>query len=350
MKLRLHTRLLLAYGYLVALVLVGAAGAALGFHTLGNRLNVVLGENFDSVRASMDMLEALERQDGAVVRALLGREGARETVTSSEREFLDALGRARANVTEEDERPVLASIEAAYSDYRAARDALLDGRDGAVSSLAAYERDGLPYFVPVKTGVRSLLELNHRAMLDADRAARQAARDRAVGYAALTALALVSLGVLSRGLRRGVISRLDELRGVAGAVRRGDLRRRAAEDPADELGEVARELNRLLDAHDELRGRFEARQSRLRDLIVGLLGTLAGPAAYLAWNGDLIGSTFDEADTARIAERARAEVAAAVDEAGGEDPAPRAIDERLRLEPVLAAGRRPVGWLVRLRR
>jgi len=293
--MNLHTRLLLSYGYLVALVLIGAAGAALGFFGLGNRIGEVLEDNFESVRASMDMLDALERQDSAVLTALLDFDHPRVDVEASERAFLAALEQARGNVTEEDETPVLEAIAQRYDEYRLARDRLLSLR--LDQPLANYERECFPKFVPVKDGVRRLLELNHDAMVRADREAQTTAARRAVGYAALTALALVSLGWVSRGLRVNLFSRLDELRSVSQAISRGDSRRRASKPQADELGAVARAMNSLLDAHEELAGRSQARETHLRELLLGRLEAERVPAALLALGGEIVVSTFEDAET-----------------------------------------------------
>ncbi|HXV74810.1 MAG TPA: hypothetical protein VD788_00710, partial [Candidatus Polarisedimenticolaceae bacterium] len=217
--MKLHTRLLLAYGYLVTLVLVGAAGAALGFFSLGNRIGAVLDDNFESVRASMEMLEALEHQQNAVLTALLETARAPGDVESSERAFLGALARARRNVTEKQERPALETIAARYDDYREARQRLL--AEPPERPFAAYRSECVPLIESVQEGVRRLLELNHGAMVQADRDAQATAARRAIGYAAMTAVALLSMGWLARGLRVNLVARLEDLRAVAQAIGRG---------------------------------------------------------------------------------------------------------------------------------
>lgn len=345
--MKLYTRLVLSYGYLVTLVLVGAVGGAFGFHALGSRIGAVLADNFESVRASMMMVEALERQDSAVLQALLRRDGAREDVDRSEKRFYEALDRAGANVTEDREHDLLRSIADAYDEYRKARDGLLDVP--LERPLARYEAECFPQFEAVKVAVRDLLDVNHEAMVDADREAQAAAAERAIGYGGLTALALVSMGVLSRGLRRHVVVPLEELRAVAEAVEGGDLRRRVSESSGGELGQVARELNRLLDEHQEARGRFQARRSGLREILVALVRARGAGSALVSLNGEVVVSTLDDATTAAIAaeaERLREELEAAEDV---REPFARtlAIDgEPHSARLLLAEGGRPLAWLV----
>jgi 7,8-dihydro-6-hydroxymethylpterin-pyrophosphokinase len=114
--MRLRTRILLGYWYLVGLLIVGAAGAALSFLSLGTNIGTVLEENFDSVRASMAMLDALERQDSALLSKLLGDSEAGAALGASEQAFMAAVAAARANITIAGETEVLDRIEQGHSD------------------------------------------------------------------------------------------------------------------------------------------------------------------------------------------------------------------------------------------
>lgn len=345
--MKLHTRLLLGYGYLVALVLVGAAGAALGFFSLGTRIGTVLEDNFESVRASMDMLEALEREDSAVLTALLEVSHPRSDIESSERAFLDALARARGNITEEDEKSVLDTIDARYQTYQLAREQLLSVPHER--PLATYESECFPQFEAVKQGVRGLLEMNQRAMVRADRDAQATAAQRALGYAVLTAVALLSMAWLSRALRLNVISRLEELRSVALAIARGNLRRRASVDQADELGSVATALNDLLDSYEELRGRSEAREARLRELLTGRVEADRAPSAIVSLAGDVMVSTFEDVETGALvaaAAKLRGELA---DDLGASGSIERDVPlegRSLHFRLLVVQGKRAVGWSV----
>jgi methyl-accepting chemotaxis protein len=343
---KLHTRLLVAYGYLVGLVVIGAAGAALGFRGLGNDIGTVLEENFESVRASMEMLEALERQDSAVLTALLSPEASRDPVRVSEESFRRALERARQNVTLATESTVLDSIQARYGAYREARESLLAAAPDR--PLRRYDAETYPLFEDVKAEVRQLLDLNHEAMLDADRVAQRSATRHAAAYAALVALALLSMGLISQGLQVHVFQRLDELHDVATAVSQGDLSRRAAANRDDELGLVANQVNQLLDRQQELGGMLQGRVARTGQLVAGLLGELPHPAAVLNLAGELVASTLQESRGEAVvramaarpellqpdAEKLEAERELSVDGAA------------YRVTLVTVPGRRPVGWLV----
>jgi HAMP domain-containing protein len=327
----LRTRILLGYGYLVSLVVISALAAALGFHSLGNRLSEVLEENFASVRWSTEMIEALERQDSALLAALLGDDGSERALAESERTFLDALGKARSNVTEDREVDIIDQVEQEYRAYREARNRLLaEPRD---RPLAAYQAEAFPLFDAVKRSVVELLDVNHKAMVKADEAARAAATRNAAGHGLVVVVALATFAWLSRALRREVLVRLAELKSVAQAMAAGDLGRRADATRSDELGLLAAQLNELLDGDAELRGRMAARLAGAHDLVLGLLKSSGEPAVLLAGDGRLVASTLPDADVA-VVEQAWRELRAGKPP----DELPVEFNE-------LVTGSRSVGWL-----
>jgi len=335
----LRTRILVGYGYLISLLVLSAMGAALGFHQLGTSIGQVLEENFRSVRAAMDMLEALERQDSAVLAMLLGDPGSSEPLHHSEAAFLEAMGRARANVTIEGELAAIGEIEARFEAFRQARDELLASRPER--PLAAYERETFPRFEQVKTALMALLELNHQAMVEADRKAQGTARRRALGLGLLVAAAILSFGFLSRELSRQVLARLDELRAVAEAIAAGDHARRATVTHGDELGVVAQQLNAVLDRQLTRESTARGREARLRQLLIALTEASGERAALLTLTGEVVVAGLDDDLVATL----RATVA-------GLEPAERARSElELELEGEtvrlrrLGAEQTPVGWL-----
>ena len=107
--MKLRVRLLVGYGYLVALLLLTAGSGMLGFLQLSEGIDVILEENFRSISASTHMLEALERQDSATLLLLLDEQTDRADMERFQKAFSDALEEAQANITEDDEEEELAA-------------------------------------------------------------------------------------------------------------------------------------------------------------------------------------------------------------------------------------------------
>lgn len=296
--MRLATRILFGYWYLVILIIIIAAGAALGVHGLGNNIGRVLAENVESVRASTEMVESLERQDSSVLASLLGKSGAEDSLETSELAFRNALQRARANITIPEEKPVIEEIDRSFAAFTLARDELLGTSPSA--PLRAYDDAIFPKFEAVKNGVLNLLEINHSAMVDADRQAQASASRQASTLALVVLIALSSLVFLSRALNRTILERLDELAAVAEAIAGGGFDRRAADHHTDELGAVARQLNAALDRQQRARMEIESRVAMYRNLVLGLLRNVPGRVALLGLDGRILASTFEEGAESRL--------------------------------------------------
>jgi len=340
--MRLATRILFGYWYLVILVIIIAAGAALGVHGLGNNIGRVLAENVESVRASTEMVESLERQDSSVLAAMLGKAGAREALETSELAFQRALQRARANITIVEETSVIEEIDRSFAAFTRARDELLGTSPS--EPLRAYDEAIFPKFETVKNGVLNLLEINHSAMVDADRQAQASASRQASILALVVLIALSSLAFLSRALNRTILERLDELARVAEAVGGGSLDRRAADHHLDELGAVARQLNAALDRQQETRMEIESRVALYRNLVIGLLRSEPGPVALLGLDGQVLASTFEAGADSHLA-------AISKEIPGPGSPPDSAVrevkfeDEAVNLTLLRGPAERPLAWL-----
>lgn len=341
----LRARLLLGYGYLVGLLLVAVGSATLGFFHLSAGIEVVLEDNFRSIQAAMTMIETLERQDSATLAALI--EGRTETrdMELHEEAFREAVAEAADNVTEDEEPGVLAAIREEFAAYRAARDRLLAAR--LERPLAAYNREVFPRFAAVKSHVLRLLAINQEAMIRTDREVREAAVQSGTWLGFLAVVALLSFVFLSRMMQSRILGRLDRLRDGIAAVAAG-RRRRLREEGEDELALIARNVNRLLDRYDELKGRSQGRLAQERRLVLGLLGASKEAEALFSLSGELLAGGLEDRELeGRVVEwireegRGRAEAARptrATVGAGGEEVA---------VDLVIAPGDRPAGWLVR---
>lgn len=343
----LRTRLLLGYGYLVALLLITAALSALGLQRFGRSLDRVLAENVTSVQAAMDMLEALERQREATFALLLGDQAAAVTLATADAEFDLALRTAREHAFAAGEPALVERLGAATSALRAARQGLFDRR--ADKLLAAHEELVGPHFLAAKQDVMALLRTNTEAVRDADQKAREEALAFALGLATLVVLALLSLGFMSRALQQTILSRLAKLQELSDAIAAGDRARRFPIWRDDELGVLARHLNVALDRHEALQAQMEGRFNQQCQLLLGHLAQLDRPAALVALDGDVIASTLGaraEARVAALADSIRAERKSAAPQ--GVKVTRRITDAQgvVTLQLLVANGARPVGWFV----
>ncbi len=346
----LRLRLLLGYGYLVALLVLTAGSAAFGFLTMSSGIDEVLQDNFSSISASMRMLEALERQDSATL-ALLLEPGAEMVAQMEEQEaaFAENARKAESNVTEHAEAEVVRKLAADYARYRAARAELLARK--LERPLAEYKSLVFPHFFQVKTTALELLDLNHAAMERADRDARQTALRHGAWLGLLVTIALLSLVGLSRAMQRQVLVRLAHLREVSEAIAAGDEHRRLPAHGEDELAMLARRFNATLDRGAALAAKMQGRLSLERQLVLALARRLPEATAVLALDGDLlldVGPPLGLPAQEALARWIHQEGKRHLHEPPPKKPYFVATPEgRLALELLLAGPDVPVAWLFR---
>lgn len=88
------------------------AWAVVNLVSLGKATGAILSENYRSIFAAENMVDALERQDSAVLFLFLGsRNRGIAQFRENEADFLQWLARAKDNITIEGERQLVRSIE-----------------------------------------------------------------------------------------------------------------------------------------------------------------------------------------------------------------------------------------------
>jgi hypothetical protein len=239
---RLGVGLLIALQVLLCFVSIGLLAR------MGPAVDEVLRENDDSTVAVEEMLGALAQPqpDGAAFRA--------------------ALARARANVTDPAESPLLDEIE------RGAGGALAG--DGAARTAVLRALGGLSAV--------------NRGLMEAA-AARARVQGRAGAWVAVAAgLSSFWLGVLVyRRQRSRFIEPVLDLDAALVQVRAGDRRRRCHTGPAPvELLRVRQNLDWMLDQAQEQAGVSTPAPSA-HEALLALLDALPGPAAWVDADGTL---------------------------------------------------------------
>ena len=348
--MNLHLRVLIGYHLLVGLLVLCAAGAALGFHQQQEALQQGVGQASVQVQGTLAVLSQLDAHDALLRRALYGDAAAR---TALPRSWAEVEGRVEAAIAlpEGLDSPVAAHRDLRWTlarYHQVAEDLLtaVDLRgDAAETRLQDYETRVGDAFRTLKSQTYALVEANLKTTRDSEGSVESTSKRYAAIYASLLVLALITVAFLSRQLRRGLVDRLVATATVAQAVADGDKTRRANSGPDDELGIIGRQLNALLDTEQALHAEMEGRLCQQRQLLLGLSHSWPKPVALFTIYGDLTVSTLDDQD--------REAIEAA--ELKFPDPPTYTADDRpfevtaggrqIHCRLLRVAGRRPVGWL-----
>jgi len=168
-------KILLGYGAILLLIIVVLSWAVFMILRLGRASESILRENYQSILAAENMIDAAERQDSATLLILLGYEqqGISE-FRENETLFLQWLGRAKDNITIPGEKEIIDNLEKGYTRYLSAISNLqLLYHSEPVRATSAYHEMILPLFRSIRDTCIKLRDLNHETMYAASNRANK---------------------------------------------------------------------------------------------------------------------------------------------------------------------------------
>jgi signal transduction histidine kinase/HAMP domain-containing protein len=328
----LRARIYLMLGLLLVLMAVlGGTGMAL-IYRLGGRADAILRENYESVRAMERLNEALERIDSSFQFALAGKEEkARKDFDDNWPRFNGALEDEQHNITilPEEER-LVRRLEGLRDRYRKWGDAFYALPPGSGARHDAYfnedeENSLLRLFREIKDVATAILRLNQQNMEDASRDARETATASLIGLAGGLTVATLLAGVLAWRLVVALVGPVATMTDAARAVAAGKLDRTVSVPANDELGELARAFNLMLEQLRGFRRTNLHRLMRAREAAQATVDTFPDPVLLV-----------DPEGRVELANPAALRVLGVAAPADGQPPAPWQPPEALR-EPLAAA-------------
>jgi two-component system, NtrC family, sensor histidine kinase KinB len=288
MALSLRNRILLTVVPLVVLLAaLGSVGLWLLYRT-GGRIDAILKENYESVKAMFRLNEALERIDSSFQFALAGREAeARKQYDSEWGNFEKQVHIEENNVTILPlEQELVDRLRSLKDDYRAAGGRFYAHPPGSPERSDDYfGRPGttslLSRFGEIKKVSGEILRINQENMEDASRQAKSTARITLAGFGiGLAALVLLSAGVAWQ-LMRSILRPIGEVTRAAQAIGSGRLEARVPVIGGDELGQLGSAFNGMSAQLREYRQSDTARLVRARKTAQATIDSFPDPVLVI---------------------------------------------------------------------
>jgi len=244
----LRKKILIGYGIALALVVVVFVWAFVNILSLGRASDAILRENYKSILAAENMIDAIERQDSAILLVILGYEDeGLEQYRENESQFLQWLGRAKDNITIEGEDRIINAINTDFSSYLVNFSKLkrLDQNDTQKLSTF-YHETILPSFKAVRDACVRLREINQETMFQASDSARYIA-GKALWSMAIISVAAVGIGLAFSLLLSNLLVRpLRQIMEATQKIAEGSYDVEVSTDSSDELGLLASEFNAMV--------------------------------------------------------------------------------------------------------
>ncbi|MRR17722.1 MAG: HAMP domain-containing protein [Deltaproteobacteria bacterium] len=263
--LSLRQKMLLGYGGLLLIMLIGGFQSIIQFRHLGHSIDVILKENYRSVVACQDMKEALERMDSGVLFILMGYPlPGSEQIKKNEAAFEKALNIELHNITLPGEGEKAAQLQAQFARYRAGiHDLQL--QPSPDRARRAYFEEVLPLFQLLKSTADDILQMNQQNMNEAnDRARKDAAKaqERMSLFVLCGVLVAIAFIVF---VGKWILNPIHRLTLSAEAIRDGNLDLVVKVDSRDEIGRLSEAFNDMAAGLRAFRRSDQARLERTRE-------------------------------------------------------------------------------------
>jgi NtrC-family two-component system sensor histidine kinase KinB len=215
------------------------------FTKLGNRVDVILRENFRSVLAGQQMKETAERMDSALFFSLAGEEErGRKLYAQSLPVFRESLRTELGNITLPGEAQLAEKVKQSHEKY-AARADIFWATPNLEARRKMYFGEMLPIFTELKDTAQEIIRINQDNMVQADRDARHLAAE-STRYMIFAIVAGIGGAIFfAVRLQRSILRPIQRLTTVSKELGEGKLDQVVPVESQDELGQLADTFNKM---------------------------------------------------------------------------------------------------------
>lgn len=160
----IRAKILSGFMILAVMLLIAGSWSIYELRNIGMSVQKLLDENYKSIDAAKTMIEALERQDSAVLLMLLGnRNDGLAIIQAADESFQKAYAVAHSNITIPGEQGYIDAVATSYDAFKALWLQQVAGAGGK-GDMKWYVGEVQPSFLKAKIAVSDLMKLNHETM------------------------------------------------------------------------------------------------------------------------------------------------------------------------------------------
>ncbi|NLP09215.1 hypothetical protein GX408_02340 [bacterium] len=162
--MKLRTKIISGFIILALMLSIAGMWSIYELKSMGRTVLGLLDDNYKSIDATKTMIEALEREDSAILLLLLGnRQEGINILASADSLFESGFAAARNNVTIAGEQALIDSIKVQYQAYKHLWENPMKDHQREANLNWYFQNIHTP-FLDLKTTLRVLMTLNHQFM------------------------------------------------------------------------------------------------------------------------------------------------------------------------------------------
>lgn len=244
--MNLKLKLVSAFLTIAVLLIIAGLMSIKGFEDVQVSIQNILDENYRTILAAHNMLEALEREDSAILLLMHGSwEKGRDQIETADSRFLAAFEMAKDNITIEGEAQQLETLERLYDDYRETwkRPIVNTDKEG---DLLWYQNVAHERFQKVKHQIRYVAEMNDKSLYSTASSLEDIA-ERAIKPGIIAIITtLILIAIFSYFISALVVSPIIRMTIRVRAFREGGDLNKLDIHTGDEIQELAEEIRLLV--------------------------------------------------------------------------------------------------------
>ncbi|MBN2090079.1 PAS domain S-box protein [candidate division KSB1 bacterium] len=248
MKLSLRKKIFLGYGISLALATIVFIWAFINLISLSKASDNILRENYKSILAAENMINAIERQNNAMLLLIFGYqdEGLKQFY-ENESQFLQWFGKASDNITIKGEAEIIETINKEFSKYQLLfLELTYTIKSDLRNSAKSYHEKVLPALMEVKKYSIQLREINQKTMFQAS--------EKAKNIAGKTMWSMILIGITALGIGLGfslffsiiILNPIRYMTNAALKIANGNYEAEILVKSSDELGILAEKFNTMV--------------------------------------------------------------------------------------------------------
>ena len=244
----LKRKISLVYLSLVVLIAVVGTTASVNLFNLSRAIDGLMIANYKSIQGATNMLEAIERQDSAVLIYInVDTQKGKDLFTENNEEFLKWYNVDYNNITETGEKELMDKIKKSYNHFVKLFFDLQEIRSSQDIESAAgfYDTRMMPDFISTKNELKQLSLLNEKAMFRSKELATRNAENSMYLVLGLSVFAIVGGYAISGFFTNKFLMPMLLLTKTMKLIKAGDLNQQANITTKDEIGELAYEFNNM---------------------------------------------------------------------------------------------------------